>query len=303
MTNPVPLASAEWLAENIGRDNVRTVDASWYMPGSRRDGAAEFKQGHIPGAVFFSINDIAAPDTDLPHMVPGADAFGHAVGRLGISNDDHVVVYATTGIATAPRVWWMFRLFGHDRVSVLDGGMRAWIAAGGNVETGSVAPTSRTFHAQLRPEFIRDFEAVRKNVHSESGHIPDDRSKSTFEEPPKVLERPCKLLDARSQGRFKGTDPEPRADLQSGHIPESLNLPYERLLDSGSMRSPEELTRIFHEVGVGNDESPLILSCGSGVSACVLGLGLSMIGHNGWSVYDGSWTEWGGRADAPVKTG
>lgn len=281
MTGPAvpPLVDAAWLRERIGRDDVRVVDASWHMPATRRDGAAEFAQGHIPGAAFFSIDGIADPGSDLPHMVPDADAFGAAVGRLGIGNGDHVVAYATTGIGTAPRAWWMFRLFGHDRVSVLDGGLPAWKAAGGDIATGDAAPAPREFRARLRPELVRGLDAMRGNLEGGGEQV----------------------LDARSRGRFRGEEPEPRAGLRGGHIPGSRNLPYESLLDSGAMRPPEELARIFREAGV-EEGKPLALTCGSGVSACVLALGLALAGRDDWSVYDGSWTEWGGRDDVPVET-
>lgn len=274
-----PLVDAAWLRENLGRGDVRVLDASWHLPAARRDGAAEFALGHIPGAAFFSIDGIADPGSPLPHMAPGAGAFGDAVGRLGIGNGDHVVAYAATGIGTAPRAWWMFRLFGHDRVSVLDGGLPAWTAAGGALEAGEASPEPRTFRARARPELVRDLESMRRNLGGAGEQV----------------------LDARSRGRFRGEEPEPRAGLRGGHIPGSRSLPYDSLLDSGAMRPPAELARLFREAGV-EEGRPLALTCGSGVSACVLGLGLTLAGRDDWAVYDGSWTEWGGRDDVPVET-
>ena len=274
-----PLVDADWLRAACEQPDVVALDASWHMPATRRDGAAEFELGHIPGAAFFSIDGVADPDSPLPHMVPSAEAFATAVGALGVGTGDHVVCYATDGIGTAPRAWWMFRLFGHERVSVLDGGLPAWTAAGGSLVKGPAAAAPRTFRAVLEPARIRDLAAVRANL-ATAGEL---------------------LVDARSAGRFAGTEPEPRPGLRGGHVPGSVSLPYQTLLDGPRMLPPDALRARLEAAGVTGDQRP-VLTCGSGVSACTLALGLTLTGRDDWAVYDGSWSEWGGRADVPVAS-
>ena len=276
-TSASPLVSAEWLRDAYERPDVVVLDASWHMPATRRDGASEFQLGHIPGSAFFSIDGIADPDSTLPHMVPTAEAFAAAVGGLGASAGDHVVCYATDGIGTAPRAWWMFRLFGHERVSVLDGGLPAWTAGGGNLVKGPARPRPRAFQATLDPARIRDLAAVRANLQAATELV----------------------VDARSAGRFAGTEAEPRPGLRGGHIPGSVNLPYQTLLDGPRMLPPEALRARLDTAGVASDRPP-VFTCGSGVSACTLALGLTLTGRDDWAVYDGSWSEWGGREDVPV---
>ena len=274
-----PLVRADWLRAACKQPDVVVLDASWHMPATRRDGAAEFELGHIPGAAFFSIDGIADPDSPLPHMVPNAEAFATAVGALGVGTGDHVVCYASDGIGTAPRAWWMFRLFGHERVSVLDGGLPAWTAAGGSLVKGPATAMPKTFRAALDPARIRDLAAVRANL-------------ATAAE---------LLVDARSAGRFAGTEPEPRPGLRGGHVPGSVSLPYQTLLDGPRMLPPDALRARLEAAGVTGDQRP-VFTCGSGVSACTLALGLTLTGRDDWAVYDGSWSEWGGRADVPVAS-
>ncbi len=277
---PTPaLVGPRWLRAACDRPEVVILDASWHLPAARRNGAAEFELGHIPGAAFYSIDDVADPDSPLPHMVPDADAFAAAVGALGVGTGDHVVCYATDGIGTAPRAWWMFRLFGHVRVSVLDGGLPDWIAAGGALARGPAQPQRRPFRAALDPSRIRDLAAVRSNLETAAELI----------------------VDARTAGRFAGTEPEPRPGLRSGHVPGSVNLPYSTLLDGPRMLPPDALRDRLAAAGVAGDRRP-VLTCGSGVSACTLALGLTLAGRDDWSVYDGSWSEWGGRPDVPIAT-
>ncbi|MCY3596300.1 MAG: 3-mercaptopyruvate sulfurtransferase [Rhodospirillales bacterium] len=278
-TSASPLVSAEWLRDAFERPDVVVLDASWHMPATRRDGATEFELGHIPGAAFFSIDGIADPDSTLPHMVPTAEAFAAAVGALGVGAGDHVVCYATEGIGTAPRAWWMFRLFGHERVSVLDGGLPAWTAGGGTLDKGPARPRPRAFQATFNPARIRDLAAVRANLEAATELV----------------------VDARSAGRFAGTETEPRPGLRGGHIPESVNLPYQTLLDGPRMLAPEVLRARLEAAGVAGDRPP-VFTCGSGVSACTLALGLTLTGRDDWAVYDGSWSEWGGREDVPVTS-
>jgi thiosulfate/3-mercaptopyruvate sulfurtransferase len=274
-----PLVTTEWLAENLGRRDVRVVDGSWHMPHLQRDARAEFAQAHVPGAVFFDIDAIADRRSALPHMLPRASEFAQSVGRLGIGSRDRVIVYDTRGVVSAARVWWTFRAFGHDAVFVLDGGLPRWRAEGRTVEAGVPAPRPRRFTARLRKSLVRDLAAVRQNLKTHKAQV----------------------LDARSRGRFAGTEPEPRAGLRGGHIPGSLNLPYDELYQKDGTLLPADALRAKFEAAGVDLGKPVVTSCGSGVTASVLALGLSVIGRPDVAVYDGSWTEWGGRDDTPIE--
>jgi thiosulfate/3-mercaptopyruvate sulfurtransferase len=280
MTTPLPtIVSTEWLAKHLGERDLRVLDGTWHMPQLKRDAHAEFVAAHIPGAVFFDIDRIADRATPLPHMLPTAEEFAEAVGGLGIASDDRVVVYDVRGVVSAARVWWTFRAFGHERVAVLDGGLRAWIAEGRPTAAGEPPPTRREFRARLRPELVRDFESMRRNVGT----------------------RVEQVVDARSRGRFEGTEPEPRAGLRGGHIPGSLNVPYETLYRAdGTLLPPDALRAAFAAGGIDLGK-PITTTCGSGVTASVLTLALSLLGRADVAVYDGSWTEWGGRTDTRVE--
>jgi len=274
-----PLVTTEWLAKELGAPDLRVLDGTWHMPQLKRDPRAEFAQAHIPGAAFFDIDAIADHATSLPHMLPDAATFARAVGALGIGSGDRVVVYDVRGVISAARVWWTFRAFGHDAVAVLDGGLRKWRAEGRPVESGMPAAPARAFKATARPELVRDLDAVRANITS----------------------RAAQVLDARSAGRFAGTEPEPRAGLRGGHIPGSLNLPYDSLYrPDGTLQSPAELRAALQGAGV-DLARPVVTTCGSGVTASVLALALYLVGRRDVAVYDGSWSEWGGRPDTPVE--
>jgi len=268
------------LAKHLGESDLRVVDGTWHMPQAKRDARAEFEAAHVPGATFFDIDAVSDRSTTLPHMLPPAAQFGTAVGALGIGSGDRVVVYDVRGVVSAARVWWTFRAFGHDAVAVLDGGLKKWRAEGRPVEHGAASPRPATFTARPRPELVRDVEAMRANIGS----------------------RAAQVLDARSAGRFAGTEPEPRAGLRGGHIPGSLNLPYETLYEpDGTLKSPDELRGAVAGAGVDLGR-PIVTTCGSGVTASVLALALYLLGRRDVAVYDGSWSEWGGRADTPIDT-
>lgn len=276
MTN---LVSTEWLAAHL--DDVRVVDASWYMPGEKRDPKAEFETAHIPGAVHFDIDAIADRSSGLPHMLPSADAFSEAVGAMGIGNGDSVVVYDGSGIFSAPRVWWMFKAMGHDDVKVLDGGLPKWKREAKPVENGAASPAPQTFRANLRPAILRGFDDVMAIVGSRSAQI----------------------ADARSPGRFTGSEAEPRAGVRGGHMPGAANVHYRTLLnDDGTFKLQAELREIFQRAGI-DPQNPVITTCGTGVTAAILMLALDDIGAKNAALYDGSWTEWGGRSEAPVVKG
>ncbi len=280
-TDTPALVSTDWLADNLTHETVRIVDGSWHMPQLNRDPKAEFADQHIPGARFFDIDAIADQSSDLPHMLPTAELFAKRVGALGIANHHHIIAYDATGVGSAARVWWTFRVFGHDRVSVLDGGLPKWLAEGRPTEAGQVDVASETFVARFEPSLVRSAGDILANVNSQREQV----------------------LDARAAGRFNGTEPEPRAGLRGGHIPGSFNLPFLSLYQGApkTLKQADALAALYDASGIDRNK-PIVTSCGSGVTACNLALGLYLAGTTDVAVYDGSWTEWGGRADTPIDT-
>ena len=278
---PVDLVGTGWLAAHLDDDGVRVVDATWTPPGEERSGRDLYNTDHIAGTVFWDIDFIADSANPLPHMLPDEATFARRMEGLGIGNDTFVIAYDAFGIYSAARVWWMLRCFGHDAVGILDGGLPKWKAEDRPVDAFPPLRFDTGFTARRRPALVRSMEEVRENIDSGA----------------------AQLLDARSAGRFKGTDPEPRKGVRPGHIPGSLNLPFDRLLDASdkTVLQPDALGDEFRRAGVDVDK-PVIASCGSGITACVLALGLHMAGHRDVAVYDGSWSEWGAGEDNPIET-
>ncbi|WP_375205873.1 3-mercaptopyruvate sulfurtransferase [Hyphococcus sp.] len=263
-----PLVSTQWLADHLGEKDVKIVDGSWRMPGQ---GAAidNYNEQHIPGAVFFDIDAIADRQTDLPHMLPAPAQFATAMEALGIADTDRVVVYDEKGLFSAARVWWTFRMMGHEKVAVLDGGLPRWLAENRPVTAEKTIPVQTTYTPRPQPALAADADAVRA-----------------------ALSGGDTVLDARSAERFAGAAPDPRPGVRSGHMPGAKNLPFSNLLDGDALKPAETLAAIFTDAGIA-PESRVITSCGSGVTAAVLSLALEVIGSRAHALYDGSWSEWG----------
>jgi len=275
------VVSFDWLRDRIGQPDLKIVDASWYLPAQNRHGEAEYRAGRIPGAVYFDLDRIVDPNSSLPHTLPDAETFATAAGALGLKETDTIVVYDGPGMFSAPRVWWMLRIFGAGNAYVLDGGFDAWKLQGLPVETGKpTAPARASFTATVNSAAVTSFDDMRALVDAPTAQI----------------------ADARGPGRFTGAEPEPRAGMRSGHMPGALNVPFVNLLDGGKLKPLSELRQVLESSGIDLGR-PVVTTCGSGVTAAVITLALQSLGHHDNTLYDGSWSEWGGRDDTPVATG
>jgi thiosulfate/3-mercaptopyruvate sulfurtransferase len=272
--------SADWLAVRLDTPGLSIVDASWYLPAQGRDARAEYEAAHIPGAVFFDQDAVVDPDSTLPHALPNAKTFARHVGAMGISKDDEIVVYDGPGVFSAPRVWWMFRIMGASRVLLLDGGFDRWKMQGRPITAEPTRVAPNVFHGELDASKVASLEDVRRMLGSGDGQV----------------------ADARPAGRFEGRDPEPRPGIRGGHMPGAKSLPGSMLSSGGSLLTAAELRRRFAEAGI-DLSKPVVTSCGSGVTAAIVSLALETLGHRSHKLYDGSWSEWGGRSDTPVVTG
>ena len=276
-----PLVSTEWLAEHQGAPDIRVVDGSWYLPAMQRHAEQEYLDGHIPGALFFDLDEISDTESPFPHMLPAPEKFSSRMKRLGIGDGHHIVAYDGMGVFSAARIWWMFKAMGHENVSVLDGGLVKWKAENRSLDTGIQSHGQRHYTAHKNNFIVRDLADMQRNL------------KNAREQ----------VIDARSSGRFQGSEPEPRPELNSGHIPGSLSLPFDQLVnENGTLKDTLELRAAFDSCGA-DLARPIITTCGSGVTAAILYLALTTLGHNAVSLYDGSWSQWAATEGAEIATG
>ncbi len=261
------LVSTKWLADHLYTDDLIILDASWHLPAAKRDAKADFEAAHIAGARFFDLDRVSDQKTTLPHMLPTAEDFAASMAALGVNSTSRVIVYDTVGLFSAARCWWMFKIFGHDNVAVLDGGMKKWQAEGRATQSGTTQPKAGNYTASFRPDMVKSITQVASGK--------------------------AQIIDARSPARFRGEEAEPRANVKPGHMPGAKNIHYATLLNpDGTLKPQQELAQIFSNAGI-DSEKPIITSCGSGVTAAILTLALTELGAKNHALYDGSWAEWG----------
>lgn len=276
------IVSTAWLADHLGSPDIAIIDASWHLPTAQRDAKAEFREAHIPGAQVFDIDDLSDTASSLPHMLPGPEKFSSRMRKMGIGDGKRVIAYDTLGLFSAARAWWMFKVYGHDDVAILDGGLKKWLAEGRPTEDGPALPRQeRHFTARFNGSMVKDMKDVAAALKSGT----------------------AQLADARSGTRFRGEEAEPRAHVRAGHMPGASNVHYASLLNpDGTLKSRSGIEAAFEAAGI-DLAKPVITTCGSGITAAILTLGLTLTGARDHALYDGSWTEWGGNPDAPVVVG
>lgn len=276
------IVETDWLASHLDAPDLVVFDASWHLPTAGRDPKAEYLSEHIPGALFFDIDDLTDEKSSLPHMLPSTVKFASRMKKMGVGDGMRIVVYDTLGLFSAARAWWTFRAMGHEDVAVLNGGLKKWKSEGRELEDGPpIKRTERHFTPLMNASLIRDMDDVKKVI----------------------AKRSAQIVDARPAPRFEGTEPEPRPGLRAGHLPGARNVPSQKLINAdGTLKPTDELAKIFADAGI-NPKQSVVTTCGSGVTASILSLALAVLGQTNAAVYDGSWAEWGAESGPPIETG